>query len=727
MSRILVVEDSRTQAHALQAVLEATGFEVEVAFDGEQGLELLHASAFDLVITDIVMPGMSGYELCRKVKEDPARRHVPVILLTSLRDPADMVQGIECGADHFIPKPFRAEDLVGRVRGLFANRALRAESRLKIGVEVVFLGRRFTVTSEKEQILDLLLSTCEELVRTNRDLQAGRADLERRVEERTSELTEANIRVQRLAALVASSEDGIVGTDLDGVITDWNVGAEHLFGYTAEEAVGQSIFMLIPPDARDHGEWTLARLRQGQEVQPYETTRRRKDGGGVVVSVRPSPVRHQGCLLGFSLIYRDLTHAKRLEEQLRQAQKMEAVGQLAGGVAHDFNNLLTIINGYGEVLLGRLRPDDPMGRMLAEIKDAGDRAASLTRQLLVFSRQQVIAPRVLDLNAVVADTARMLRRLIGEDVELATALAPGLGRVKADPGQVEQVLMNLAVNARDAMPTGGKLTIETGNIDIDEGGAALCPGLKPGRYVQLVVTDTGCGMDEATKARVFEPFFTTKERGKGTGLGLAVVYGIVKQSGGFIYVYSEVGSGTAFKVYLPRDEAAAHREKSDVGTSVTPEGTETVLLVEDEEAVRKLTRLTLQTSGYDVLEACNGVEALRVAGRHPGPVHLLVTDVIMPQMSGRELSERLVDRHPGIKVLYLSGYTDDAVVRHGVLQAGVAFLQKPFGMKALARKVREVLDAAPALHLPAEVADDLAQGLRAGELQGTGRVPSCVS
>jgi CheY-like chemotaxis protein len=371
---------------------------------------------------------------------------------------------------------------------------------------------------------------------------------------------------------------------------------------------------------------------------------------------------------------------------------MEAVGRLAGGVAHDFNNLLTVITGYGEMLQARLRPDDPLRNMVVEMVKAGGRAASLTRQLLAFSRQQVVAPRVVDLNAVVANMERMLMRVIGEDVELATALDPELGRVHADPGQIEQVILNLVVNARDAMPTGGKLTIETRNVDLDDDYARRHTEVRPGRFALLAVSDTGAGMDAATQARVFEPFFTTKGAGKGTGLGLASVYGIVKQAGGHNALYSEVGSGATFKVYLPAVDstvAVGGPHASSLGNST---GMETILLVEDEAAVRSLAGMALRMNGYTVLEASGAAEALRLIERHPKPVDLLVTDVVMPGMGGRELAERLTSDRPQMKVIYMSGYTDDAVVRHGVLHEDVHFLQEPFTGNALARKVREVLD-----------------------------------
>jgi len=387
-----------------------------------------------------------------------------------------------------------------------------------------------------------------------------------------------------------------------------------------------------------------------------------------------------------------MTERRHLEDQLRQAQKMEAVGQLAGGIAHDFNNLLTAILGSTQLLLHATPPGDGRREDIEEIKNAGLRAAELTRQLLAFSRRQVLAPKVLDMNAVVSQMDKMLRRLIGEDVELVTQLARDLGPVSADPGQLEQVLLNLAVNARDAMPRGGRLTIETANVVLTEEYSERHHRLPPGQYVLLAVSDTGVGMDEATQKHLFEPFFTTKEVGKGTGLGLATVYGIVKQSGGYIWVYSEPGHGTTVKVYLPRVPGAAEPLPVAAATPELRRGSEIVLLVEDAAPVRSLARKSLESYGYTVLEAADGPAALDLAARHPRGIDILVTDVVMPGMSGRELAERLAPARPAMRVLYTSGYTDDAMVRQGVLRAGVAFLQKPFVPETLARKVREVLD-----------------------------------
>jgi nitrogen-specific signal transduction histidine kinase/ActR/RegA family two-component response regulator len=391
----------------------------------------------------------------------------------------------------------------------------------------------------------------------------------------------------------------------------------------------------------------------------------------------------------------DITERKQLEEQFMQAQKMEAFGRLAGGVAHDFNNLLTVILGYCELGLQSLEPQEPLREHIEEIHKAGERAAGLTRRLLAFSRQQALAPQVLDLNTLVANLDKLLRRLIGEDIELVTIQSPGLGTVKADPGQLEQVIMNLVVNARDAMPQGGKLIIETANADLDEAYAGRHVTVKPGPYVTLAVSDTGTGMDAGVLAHIFEPFFTTKERGKGTGLGLATVYGMVKQSGGNVWAYSEPGRGTTFKIYLPRLKEIALEPSPLITCIPLAQGSETILVVEDEEEVRALVRGILQGRGYSVLEASRPSEALATCQHHKGPIHLLLTDVVMPEMSGPELAQRFKGFHSDARVLYMSGYTGDAIVHFGILDSANPFVQKPFTTDAFAQKVREVLDATP--------------------------------
>ncbi len=431
------------------------------------------------------------------------------------------------------------------------------------------------------------------------------------------------------------------------------------------------------------------------DLQPSEVgahRHKKKDGRIIDVSItlQEFVLADRPCVLAVAL---DVTARNRMETQLRQVQKMEAIGSLAGGVAHDFNNLLSVILGYSNMLTESLKPGDPMRADLEEISQAGQRAADLTRQLLAFSRQQILEPRALDLNAVIQGIAKMLRRLVGEDVELSVAAAPQLGTVRADQGQVEQVIMNLIVNSRDAMPEGGKVTIETANVVLDAGYAAAHPGVSAGPYVMLAVTDTGAGMDAATKERIFDPFFTTKEMGSGTGLGLATVFGIVQQSGGNIWVYSEPGLGTTIKVYLPQADGPCDELVAAVPEMLNTRGSETILLVEDEESVRVLTRTILERLGYRVIEAHSGGDALLICEQHTATIHVLLTDVVMPRMSGRKLAERLGTLRPEMKVLYMSGYTDDSIVRHGVLESGVAFLQKPITPETLARKLREVIDS----------------------------------
>jgi PAS domain S-box-containing protein len=988
LNRILLVEDSRTQAHKLRRMLEAEGYAVEIAPDGEKGFELCGDSAFDLVISDIVMPGLSGYELCRKIKEDPVRSNVPVILLTSLTEPMDIVRGLECGADNFITKTYHSDHLLARVRNILDQKALHTETKLKVGAEVFFLGKKLIINSNSKQILNLLISTFEDVVRTNTELRAREAELaaaksqvdqyarELEGQVRSSEdkyrqlmeqaqdaiflldpfgkVLEINNRLEELLGLPAAQiigypceqfmlttelvrfreqyerllADGTVRTDnlhfkradgrpvfvdfsasvveiddkrivqaivhdvterkrieqglvaqhattkilaesstleeaapkllkaicehlewdvgelwkvdqeasvlrflnmwhspaigveavnrqivttrgdglagriwasgepayipngtqegnfqsspvtaasglyatcgfplrmgtevlgtivffsrqiqphdehllatmaaiatqigqfierkqaeealsaseerfhllVDGVkdyailmldpkghIATWNVGAERIQGYRTGELIGKHFSCFYSAEDVTQGKPELE-LQQSIVQGRYEDEawRVRKDGtqfrANIVITPLYNNLRQH---IGFSKVTRDVTERNRLEERIRQSQKMEAFGQLAGGVAHDFNNLLTIISGYSEMTLRHLPPDEPTRDFVGEIQKAGERAASLTSQLLAFSRQQMLEPKVLDLNGVVSDTETMLRRLIGADIRLTAVLDETLRPVKADAGQIEQIIINLAVNARDAMPQGGKLTIETANVDFDENYLKIYPEVKQGRYSMVSVSDSGCGMDAATKARIFEPFYTTKEIGKGTGLGLATVYGIVQQSEGHIEVNSEPGRGTSFKVYLPSVESDTPIGKFRAGLAAMPRGTETILLVEDDDSVRKLARDALQTCGYTVLEANHGKEALRLCESYSGPIHLLVSDVVMPHMGGRHLAESLTALKLVVKVLFISGYTDDAVMRHGVLEAETAFLQKPFKPGVLAQKVRAVLD-----------------------------------
>ncbi|MCM3877502.1 MAG: PAS domain S-box protein [Thermoanaerobaculia bacterium] len=469
---------------------------------------------------------------------------------------------------------------------------------------------------------------------------------------------------------------------------------ERILGYPRADLPGLNALDLVHPDDRPLAEGKFRRsLETGTKFEQLEARLRHRNGSWRTLSVVGGPLPPGIGMRGLIINARDLTDRLQLEAQLRVSQKMEGIGRLAGGIAHDFNNLLTAILGYSELMEAQLPDDEDLRSSLSEIHLAGERAAALTRQLLAFSRRQVLQPRLLDLNAVVSEVEKLLRRLIGEDVELVTRLDPASGTVKADPGQLEQVLMNLAVNARDAMPEGGTLTIETANTRLDAGFTAANPGAQSGEFTILTVSDTGIGMSDEVRSHAFEPFFTTKEQGKGTGLGLATAYGIVKQSDGYITVDSEPGRGAKFRIYFPRAVGEAAASGLGERPPLSPRGTETILLVEDESGVRRLSRTILEAQGYTVLEAASGEEALEIARSHTGEIHLVATDVVMPGMSGRVLWDRLRVLRPGPRILFMSGYTDDAIARHGVLDPGIAFLQKPFTPFGLAHKVREVLDA----------------------------------
>ncbi|MDE3243685.1 MAG: response regulator [Nitrospirota bacterium] len=630
--RLLHIEDNPLDCELIQRLLTANGFVCEtVRVDTQDAmLAALQESRFDLIFCDYTMPTFDG-----RTALAIARERCPEI-------PFIFVSGT-IGEDH--------------------------------AVESLHRGATDYVLKDR-------LTRLPDVVR--RALNEVRERSERR---------RAEDALQRLAAILDATTDCVATADKEGHVQYINQGGRRLLGIAEDEDVTSTHI----PDY--HPEWagTLvmaeglpASVREG--AWRGDTALLTRDGR--VIPVSQIILCHKdaaGEVDYYSTIARDMSEQQRLEAQLRQAQKMEAVGRLAGGVAHDFNNMLMIIKGYSDLLLSR-DLDAQVRKKVEEIRKAGDRAAGLTRQLLAFSRKQVLQPAILDLKTVLANLGTLLQRVIGEDIDIRTLSDPTLGQVKADQGQIEQVVMNLVTNARDAMPHGGHLTIELRNVDLDEAYAQHHIGATPGRYVMLAASDTGCGMDRATLARIFEPFFTTKAPGKGTGLGLATVYGIVKQSGGYIWADSEPGHGTTFQLYLPRtDEAATASPMRATGEAV-PSGTETILLVEDEEKVRHLVSEMLTHYGYTVLIAPNGQEALRVAQDYTGVIHLLVTDVVMPEMSGPELTRRVTLMRPEVvKVLYMSGYTDDAIVHHGVLDADMPFLQKPFSPMDLMHKIREVL------------------------------------
>jgi PAS domain S-box-containing protein len=551
-----------------------------------------------------------------------------------------------------------------------------------------------TGSDEIAQLSQTMQQSSKLLSARDAELRAAHEELESRVHQRTAELVEANEQLQRVneirQAVVGSSPLAIWAVDLEGKVRFWNPAAERIFGWKQEEVLDRPL-PVIPPDQQDQLRQWVERYRAGEVLEGVERKRLRKDGTLVDVQIWTAPLRDSaGRIHGAIAIDSDVTEKKVLEQQFRQSQKLEAVGRLAGGVAHDFNNLLTVIMGYVEMLIAEAGDLATLVDYAHEIQYAADRASALTAQLLAFGRRQISQPKILDLNEVATHSMKLLRRIIGEDIQVDVHLEPELGKVKADPIHVDQVIMNLVVNARDAMPDGGRLTIETTNAVLDEHYAGRHIGVNPGAYAMLAVSDTGVGMNAETRNRLFEPFFTTKEAGKGTGLGLAIVYGIVKQAGGEINVYSEPGRGTTFKVYLPLVETLAELTEADARLAGM-RGSETVLLCEDEEHIRKLVETMLTRQGYRVLVADSSDHAVEIARERAREIDLLLTDIVMPRTSGIDLARAVRRIRPEIKVLLMSGYTDNRVSSSWLLEAGTPFVQKPFTAATLSHKVREAL------------------------------------
>jgi PAS domain S-box-containing protein len=543
------------------------------------------------------------------------------------------------------------------------------------------------VSTENGMIVLSAIRDISDRKRMAEELRRASEELHRRTAEQLGEYR------ARLVSIIDSSEDAILSKDLNGIITSWNRGAEHIYGYKSEEAIGKHISLLATSDGAGEISEILGKIARGETIDHHESVRVTKDGRHLNVSISVSPLRDATDeIVGASVIARDITAQKRTEGQLRQAQKMEAIGRLAGGVAHDFNNILGIINACTEFLRDRIDPAAEPSLYVENIKKASERGRSLTKQLLAFSRTSAVQPVVLDLNERLRDISKLLRPLLGDDVEILVVPRSSSAVVEADPGQLDQIVVNLAVNARDAMPHGGKFILETGAVRFDEGFGERNEAMRPGKYVLLAVSDTGHGMDEETISRIFEPFFTTKGLGKGTGLGLATVYGIVKQSAGHILVYSEPGHGTTFKIYLPSaDHKIGLGSKTEVETVGPKRQGTTILLVEDDEIMRSLTRQLLQEHGYTVVEADDGKSALEWAESHPQPVDLLLTDVVMKRMSGPELVERLHASRPALKIVYMSGYTGELIAEREMLHRGITLLEKPFSRTALLNTIQATL------------------------------------
>ena len=686
--RILVVDDDSALIRTLSDILRLHGYDPSTAETGKEGLELAQSQSPALAVIDLRLPDMDGMELASRLHE--LSTLTEVVVLTGNASVETAVQAMREHSVDYMVKPVDVKHLLtvaSAASERFQRR--RAEARLRESDEefrrsleirarqqaaVASLGNRALSMGSVNELLEEVVT----LVARTLDLPYS-SILERRSDGETlvHRATTGWKNVVVGQTTVALSEETQAGytylRNQPALVTE--LATEKRFSGTAilrDYNISSGITVVVPGPGRPYG------------VLEAHDARRRDFTQDDVHFMQA--IAH---VLGTAL------ERHRSEAAFRQAQRLEAVGRLASGVAHDFNNMLTAIQGYGEMLRGNIKAGDPMRDDVDEILGAAQRAAVLTKQLLAFSRQSVLQPRLVVMNDVVKGIHNMLARIVGAKVDFRTSLDPNLGLVKADPGQVEQVILNLCVNARDAMPDGGLLELATSNVDLDAEGAREVGVEKPGAYVMIAVTDGGVGMDSETKVRIFEPFFSTKPAEKGTGLGLATVYGIVKQSGGDIWVYSEVGRGTTFKVFLPRiDEPLADETAATAQRGATPRGSETVLLADDEAPILKVAKRILEGAGYQVITASDGAEAVKVAAAHKGTIDLLVTDMVMPHLGGRQVADKLRAERPGLRVLYLSGYTDTAAARQGLMEPGAAFLQKPFATDSLVRRVREVLDAA---------------------------------
>ena len=699
---IMVVDDVPANLKLLMEILSGYGYEIRPAPSGEVALRSVEAEAPDMILLDVRMPEMDGYEVCRRLKSDEKYRSIPVIFISALDETEDKVKGFEAGGVDYITKPFQPSEVLKRIETHLSIQRMR----LRLEKQNHQLQQEIAERRRTEEELMRHKVHLEELVaERTADLEQEILEhtrMEEELKEYALKLREANERFETV--LRAATGYSIIGMDTDGIVKVFNVGAELMLGYTADEVVDRTCVEIF----HDPGEIAARASELGVApgfgvfvstvLQGTTETRQwtyiRKDGARIAVSLTVSAMRSEaGELTGFIGIARDITVEKKLGQQLIQSQKMESVGLLAGGVAHDFNNLLTPILGYTEMLMAGFSEKDPKFRQLGQMKQAAERARDMTKRLLAFSRKQIIELKALELGDIIHKFENMLRRTIRENIAINIETSHMAGRVLADAGQIELLLLNLSINAQDAMPEGGLLTIETKNIDLDASYAASHPEVKPGPFVMLAVSDTGIGINEKHIDKIFDPFFTTKEDGKGTGLGLSTVYGIVKQHGGSIFVYSEKEKGSVFKILLPRIiEETTSAPDFRLLTDGVRQGSETILVAEDNDMVRGLACEMLNSLGYKVLGAENPKICIELFKKHLGMIDLLLTDVIMPGMNGKELFDMLRSIQPDLNVLFMSGYTRNVIVHHRVLDDGISYIQKPFSMALLSEKVRKALD-----------------------------------
>lgn len=709
---ILIVEDSATQAEMLEELLLTHGYAVTVARNGLEGLLKAAELMPDLVVSDIMMPEMTGFELCKAIKNDARLRNIPVILLTSLNDPSDVIKGLECKADNFLTKPYDEEHLLMRIRQILLDRDLQ-EVQTDQGIKIVFAGQSYYINSDRQQILSLLLSTYEtavqknnQLLRIQRALNELNEQLEARVAARTASLmkeveerrrTEETLSevTRRLQLAMASAHLGIWDWDIRKDRVIWDDKMCELYGVDSDAGPAgiDEWKNRLHPDDRDMVAGALEAALRGEREYALEHRVLHPDGTLKHIKVNGMVMRDaDGQAVRMIGLNQDISEQKALEDQLRQAQKMEAIGQFAGGIAHDFNNILTAIFGFASLVQLKMAETDPLRFNIDQVLAAAERAAGLTQSLLTFSRKQVLNLRTVNLNEVINKVDKFVGRIIGEDIKLQLVHKVDDLVVNADSGQIEQVLLNLATNARDAMPQGGVFSIVTERVDIDKEYIDFYGFGSPGAYARIVLSDSGIGMDAATKKRIFDPFFTTKDVGKGTGLGLSIVYGIVKQHKGFINVYSEPGRGTTFSIYLPLAKGELLAKTEQTLMQYPAGGSETILMAEDDAVVRELSKTVLTEFGYQVIEAVNGEDALQKFLEHRDRIQLLLLDIVMPKKNGKELYDDIKKTGSDVKVIFLSGYPAEVISNTGLMENGTNLIMKPVHPQDLLRRIREELD-----------------------------------